>query len=78
LKAHLPDAAPSMEEQILTRRFLEHMFSECDDIDQQLSVYLFVDGLSQGEAAELLGLSRSTINKRVQALREAYRWMEAS
>ena len=78
LKAHLPEAAPSMEAQISTRSLLERVFSDRDEVDQQLSVYLFVDGLSQGEAAELLGLSRATINKRVQALRSAYRMMEAS
>jgi DNA-directed RNA polymerase specialized sigma24 family protein len=34
---------------------------------------LFVDGLSQGEAAVELGLSRVTINKRAQALRTQLR-----
>ncbi len=38
--------------------------------ERQLAVLVFVDGLSQGEAAEEIGVSRVTVNKRVQALRE--------
>lgn len=40
---------------------------------QSLAVMLFVDGMSQGEAASELGLSRVTINKRAQALRNELR-----
>jgi RNA polymerase sigma-70 factor, ECF subfamily len=36
---------------------------------QTLAIMLFVDGLSQAEAAEELGLSRVTINKRAQRIR---------
>jgi RNA polymerase sigma-70 factor (ECF subfamily) len=44
-----------------------------DDDQQMLAIMLFVDGLSQGEAAEELGLSRVTINKRAQELRAQLR-----
>jgi RNA polymerase sigma-70 factor, ECF subfamily len=37
--------------------------------EQRLTVLLFVDGMSQGEIAAELGVSRVTVNKRVQALR---------
>ncbi|HEY4015564.1 MAG TPA: sigma-70 family RNA polymerase sigma factor [Polyangiaceae bacterium] len=40
------------------------------DVDEQrMAVLLFVDGMSQGEIAAELGVSRVTVNKRVQALR---------
>ena len=44
-----------------------------DDAQQSLAIMLFVDGLSQGEAAEELGVSRVTINKRAQELRAQLR-----
>ncbi len=40
------------------------------DADQQmLTIMLFVDGMSQAEAADELGVSRATINKRAQRIR---------
>jgi RNA polymerase sigma-70 factor (ECF subfamily) len=39
-----------------------------DDDQQALAILLYLDGLSQGEAAAELGLSRVTINKRAQEL----------
>lgn len=40
-----------------------------DEDQQALAIMLFVDGMSQGEAAEELGVSRVTVNKRAQAIR---------
>jgi RNA polymerase sigma factor (sigma-70 family) len=37
--------------------------------EMQIAVLLFVDGMSQGEIAEEVGLSRVTVNKKIQALR---------
>lgn len=37
--------------------------------EMRIAVCLFVDGMSQGEIADEMGLSRVTINKRIQALR---------
>ena len=37
--------------------------------EMQIAVLLFVDGMSQGEIAEEVGLSRVTINKKVQLMR---------
>lgn len=48
-----------------------------DDEQQALAIMLFVDGLSQGEAAEELGVSRVTVNKRAQAIRARLRLEEA-
>lgn len=44
-----------------------------DDDQRALAIMLFVDGLSQGEAAEEMGLSRVTINKRAQEIRTRLR-----
>jgi RNA polymerase sigma-70 factor (ECF subfamily) len=40
-----------------------------DDDQQALAIMLFVDGMSQGEAAVELGVSRATVNKRAQRIR---------
>lgn len=37
--------------------------------EMQIAVLLFVDGMSQGEIAAEVGVSRVTVNKRIQALR---------
>jgi RNA polymerase sigma factor (sigma-70 family) len=47
--------------------------ADLDDAEQTLAIMLFVDGMSQGEAADELGLSRVTINKRAQKIRERLR-----
>jgi len=41
---------------------------------RMLAIMLFVDGLSQGEAAEELGVSRATVNRRAQEIRAHFRW----
>lgn len=46
------------------------LLDDLDDEGRALAVMAFVDGLDQGEIAARLGLSRLTVNKRVQALRE--------
>ncbi len=40
-----------------------------DEDQQALAIMLFVDGMSQGEAAAELGVSRVTVNKRAQRIR---------
>jgi RNA polymerase sigma-70 factor (ECF subfamily) len=37
--------------------------------EMQIAVLLFVDGMSQGEIADEVGVSRVTVNKKIQALR---------
>lgn len=44
--------------------------NQLDEDQQALAIMLFVDGLSQGEAAAELGVSRVTVNKRAQIIRE--------
>jgi RNA polymerase sigma factor (sigma-70 family) len=45
------------------------LLSALDEDEQRMAVLLYVDGMSQGEIAAELGVSRVTVNKRVQALR---------
>jgi RNA polymerase sigma-70 factor (ECF subfamily) len=40
---------------------------------QSLAIMLFVDGMTQAEAADELGLSRVTVNKRAQEVRDLLR-----
>lgn len=46
---------------------------ELSEAEQTLAIMLFVDGMSQGEAADELGVSRVTVNKRAQQIRERLR-----
>ena len=62
-------AAPGVDEE--ARRIVLESLERMNADEQSLAIMLFVDGLSQAEAAIELGVSRVTINKRAQALRGA-------
>lgn len=62
-----PEAATS------TRQILAEALGSEDDETVMLLLYHFVDGLSQGEIAELLGVSRVTVNQRIQKFRDRAR-----
>jgi RNA polymerase sigma-70 factor (ECF subfamily) len=48
-----------------------------DEQQMQIALLLVVDGLSQGEIAEEVGVSRVTVNKKIQAIRAgAAAWLE--
>jgi RNA polymerase sigma factor (sigma-70 family) len=49
------------------------LLSTMNEEEQRIAIFLFVDGMSQGEIAGELGVSRVTVNKRVQALRARVR-----
>ena len=63
--------APGMDPE--TRCAVVESLAKLDDAQQLLAIMLFVDGLSQGEAAEELGVSRVTVNKRAQEIRASLR-----
>jgi RNA polymerase sigma-70 factor (ECF subfamily) len=52
------------------RQLLEKWLQTLTEREQELAVLLFLDGLTQDEAADVLGLSRKTINREVAELRE--------
>jgi len=54
------------------------VIGELDERDQRICVMAFVDGLTQGEIAAELELSRVTVNKRVQSIRDRARHVLAT
>jgi RNA polymerase sigma-70 factor, ECF subfamily len=58
-----PGVAIEMREAVL------QLIGSLDEHEMQIALGLFVDGMSQGEIADLIGLSRVTVNKKVQAIR---------
>ncbi len=71
LCAEAPPEATSAggQEDGVLRRQLLGLLHTFDAKTQQIAVYHFVDGLSQGEIAELVGLSRVSVNKRLARFR---------
>ncbi len=61
-------AGPACDPSLLSA--LRTLFAEMTDDERALSVLVFRDGLTQEEAADLLGVSRVTVNKRVQEIRQ--------
>jgi RNA polymerase sigma-70 factor (ECF subfamily) len=63
--------APGMD--VEARCAIVESLESLDHVQQSLAIMLYVDGLSQGEAAEELGISRVTVNKRAQEIRTRLR-----
>ena len=53
------------------RELAAAILRETDEKTAAMAVYHFVDGLTQGEISELVGLSRVTVNQRLQRFRRA-------
>jgi RNA polymerase sigma factor (sigma-70 family) len=67
-------AHPSID--IEVRDAVLQLLSELNDEEKEIAMFLFVDGMSQGEIAEEVGVSRVTVNKKVQAIRaRADEWL---
>lgn len=56
----------SAEARDLLEKWLEHL----DEREAEVATLLYVDGLTQEEVADVLGLSRKTIGREVEALRQ--------
>ena len=54
---------------IETRDAVLQLLGSLDENEMRIALLLFVDGMSQGEIADDIGLSRVTVNKKVQAIR---------
>ncbi len=67
--ADLLGAAPGTDAE--ARRAVLESIERLDPEQQRVAILLFVDGMSQLEAAAELGVSRVTINKRAQEIRSA-------
>ena len=59
--------APGMDAD--ARRAVLESLERLEPLQQSLAIMLFVDGLSQSEAAGELGVSRVTVNKRAQEIK---------
>jgi RNA polymerase sigma-70 factor, ECF subfamily len=69
------DAArlPPVDQGLQARQILSAILAETDERTAEIAVYHFVDGIPQGEIAGLVGLSRVTVNQRLQLFRERAR-----
>ena len=56
----------ALEARQLLAKWLEHL----DERELEVASLLYIDGLTQQEVADVLGLSRKTINRDVEALRQ--------
>jgi RNA polymerase sigma factor (sigma-70 family) len=66
---------PSVE--IELRDAVLRLLAALDEDQMRIAVLLFVDGMSQSEIASEVGVSRVTVNKRVQSIRaRAEAWLE--
>ena len=65
------DSEPSVGvEAVESRNLLRVWLEKLDAREQEIASLLFIDGLTQDEVADVLGLSRKTINREVAQLRE--------
>ncbi len=64
-----PGAADAAEARLLA----ESILAETDEETAAIAVYHFVDGLPQGEIANLVGRSRVTVNQKLQRFRREAR-----
>lgn len=75
MEAIAPHPVASLEVRDAVLRIL----STLDETAMRIALLLFVDGLSQGEIAAEIGVSRVTVNKRIQAIRAgAEAWLGRS
>ena len=58
-----------MEKALESRQLLEALFALTDEVTAAIVLHHYVDGLSQGEIGELVGLSRVTVNQRLAKFR---------
>lgn len=66
----VPDDEPSTgPEATETRQLIDKWLSGLTEREQTVATLLFIDGLTQEEVADVLGLSRKTIGREVEELR---------
>ena len=75
----LGDGRPGAADSAEARQLAAAVLAEADPETATMALYHFVDGLSQGEVASLVGRSRVTVNQRLQQFRlEARRRAEGT
>jgi len=55
------------------RLIVLQLLSRMDELTQQIAIYHYVDGMKMEEVAEVVGYSRKTVGKKLEAFREKAR-----
>lgn len=71
--ALVPPARTPCDDEIIGLDLLTKLVRELDDSEAQVLTYRYVDDMTQEEIASLLGLSRKTVGKRLDRVREVVR-----
>jgi RNA polymerase sigma-70 factor (ECF subfamily) len=66
-----PPARTACDERTIGHDLLRKLVRELDEAHCEVLAYRYLDDMTQDEIAELLGLSRKTIGKRLDRIREA-------
>ena len=68
--------AGSPEDTTAAKRLVERLSEHLDETDQQIVVLHHLDGLSQAEIAEVLGIWRRTVGRRIKKIQQVVRDLE--
>ena len=52
--------------------------SALDEANRKIAIFSYVDGLSQGEIGQMMGLSRQTVNKKLREIKQQLQTLEAA
>ena len=74
-QALVPARRTACDDLVIGHDLLLKLAAELDPGESEVLAYRFVDDMTQDEIATLLGLSRKTIGKRLERIREAVRGM---
>lgn len=72
-EALVPPPRTSCDDRAIGVDLLVKLLHELDDSEIEVLMYRYLDDMTQDEVASLLGLSRKTIGKRLDRVREAVR-----
>lgn len=61
--------SPRLESQVLSGDLLAKLVASLDDRSSEILIYHHLDGMTQEEVAEMMGLSRRTIGTRLSQIR---------
>ena len=76
-QALVPSRRTACDDVVIGHDLLLKLVRELDAGESEVLAYRFVDDMTQDEIATLLGLSRKTIGRRLDRIREAVRRMVA-
>jgi len=69
----VPAARTACDDRIIGLDLLTKLVHELDDSETEVLTYRYLDDMTQDEIASLLGLSRKTVGKRLERVREVVR-----